>query len=446
MGGRCLIGEAFAMKRFLLSPVSGRTARQYLFALMSAPLGLMGFVYVLVTMAVGGALSFTFVGLPLIATAIFLAKKYGRFQRGAARLLLDVDIEEPHPNVRWQTAHGLLAKLGAALGDLAAWRSQAYLLVRAPLGIAYLMTLGIGLVEGMVIAAYPIWWSLFDPKDIDSHGVKHHAAMQIGDGFYIETWPRALMVTAIGLVWVYAAVWLLKFWLWLDSLLMTALLGPTSSERRVEELTVSRAHAVDDSAVRLRQIERDLHDGAQAQLVALAMQLGEAKENLDATGGGADLDLIETRALIDTAHRNAKQAINELRDLARGIHPAALDNGLRDALGTLAARSAMPVTVNVALGERPDRAIETIAYFCAAELLTNAAKHGAPSRAALSVVQEDGKLMLTVEDDGRGGAQIGYGGGLAGLLDRVRTVDGSLAMDSPVGGPTLVIVKLPMHV
>jgi signal transduction histidine kinase len=441
-----MIGEAFPMKRFLLSPVSGRTARQYLYALVCSPLGIAGFVYVVVTLAVGGALSFTFIGLPLIAAAIFLAKKFGGVQRGLARKLLGLDIEAPHPNTRWQNAHGLLAKLGAALGDLAAWRSQAYLLVRAPLGVAYIMTLGLGLAEGLVIAAYPIWWSLFDPQDKDSHGHYHHAAMQIGDGFYIETWPRALLVAAIGIVWVFAAVWILKFWLWLDTLLMKALLGPTSSERRVEELTVSRAHAVDDSAARLRRIERDLHDGAQAQLVALAMQLGEAKENLDATGGGAELDLVETRALIDTAHRNAKQAINELRDLARGIHPAALDNGLRDALGTLAARSAMPVTVNVALGERPDRAIETIAYFCAAELLTNAAKHGAPTRAALSVVQEDGRLTLLVEDDGRGGAQVGYGGGLAGLLDRVGTVDGSLAVDSPQGGPTLVIVKLPMHV
>jgi signal transduction histidine kinase len=441
-----MIGEAFPMKRFLLSPVSGHTARQYLFALISAPLGIAGFVYVVVTLAVGGALSFTFVGLPLIATAIFLAKQYGGLQRAMARKLLDVDIEAPLPNARWKTAHGLLAKLGAALGDLAAWRSQAYLLVRFPLGVAYLMTLGLGVVEGMVMVAYPIWWSVFDVQNKDSHGVVHHSALQLGDGFYFDTWPRALLVTAAGVVWVFAGVWLLKFWIWLDTLLMRVLLGPTSSERRVEELTVSRAHAVDDSAARLRRIERDLHDGAQAQLVALAMQLGEAKENLDATGGGAELDLVETRALIDTAHRNAKQAINELRDLARGIHPAVLDNGLRDALGTLAARSAMPVTVNVALAERPDRAIETITYFCAAELLTNAAKHGAPTRAALAVVQEEGKLTLLVEDDGRGGARVGYGGGLAGLLDRVRTVEGSLDVDSPVGGPTRVVVKLPMHV
>jgi signal transduction histidine kinase len=440
-----MIGEAFPMKRFLLSPVSGRTARQYLYALVCAPLGIAGFVYAVVTLAVGGALSFTFVGLPLIATAIFLAKKFGGVQRGLARTLLGLDIEAPHRNTRWQNAHGLLAKLGAALGDLTAWRAQAYLLVRAPLGVAYIMTLGLGLVEGLGMVLYPLWWSLFHPTNTDNHGVVHHSAVQIGD-FYFDTWPRAFLVTAMGVVFVYAGVWILKFWLWLDTLLMKSLLGPTRSEVRVEELTVSRAAAVDDSAARLRRIERDLHDGAQAQLVALAMQLGEAKENLDATGGGADLDLVETRALIDTAHRNAKQAINELRDLARGIHPAALDNGLRDALGTLAARSAMPVTVNVALAERPDRAIETIAYFCAAELLTNAAKHAAPSRAAMSVVQEDGRLMLTIEDDGRGGARVGYGGGLAGLLDRVRTVEGSLAVDSPQGGPTRVVVKLPMHV
>ena len=341
----------------------------------------------------------------------------------------------------------MLAKLGAALGDLSAWRAQAYLLVRTPLAVAYLFVLGSGIVEGVVTAAYPIWWWLADPKNPDRHGFTHHSGLQLGDAFYFDSWPRALLLTAVGLVWLSVAVWIMKALIWLDKVLMSALLGPTSGERRVEELTTSRAHAVDDSAAALRRIERDLHDGAQAQLVALAMQLGEAKENLDASGHGrGDLDLAETRTLIDNAHRNAKQAINELRDLARGIHPAALDNGLSDALGTLAARSAMPVTVSVALGERPSGAIETIAYFCAAELLTNAAKHAAPTRASLSVVQESGKLILTVEDDGRGGARVGYAGGLAGLFDRVRTVDGSLAMDSPLGGPTRVVVTLPMRV
>ncbi|NUR57637.1 MAG: sensor histidine kinase [Catenulispora sp.] len=435
------------MKHFLLSPVSARTGRQYLYALLSAPLGIAGFVYVVVTMSVGSALSFTFVGLPLIAGAIFLARQYAKFQRRLAGSLLGAEIETPPPNHRRAAAHGVLAKLGAALGDLPAWRAQAYLLVRFPLAIAYILTLGLGVVEGIVMTLYPLWWSTLDPNNKDSKGVVHHSGLQLGDSFYFDTWPKAFLVTLAGLVWVTAAVWILKALIWLDTVLMTALLGPTRGERRVEELTVSRAHAVDDSAAALRRIERDLHDGAQAQLVALAMQLGEAKENLDATGPGAtNLDLAETRALIDNAHRNAKQAINELRDLARGIHPAALDNGLGDALGTLAARSAMPVTVSVALGERPSGAIETIAYFCAAELLTNAAKHAAPTRAALTVVQESGKLVLTVEDDGRGGARVGYAGGLAGLYDRVRTVDGSLAVDSPVGGPTRIVVTLPMRV
>ncbi|MBW8802281.1 MAG: sensor domain-containing protein [Catenulisporales bacterium] len=435
------------MKQFLLSPVSARTARQYLYALVSAPLGLAGFVYAVTTLAVGGALSFTFIGLPLIALAIFVARRYARFHRKLANALLDAEIDAPGPNQRWAASRGVFGKLGAALSDQPAWRSQAYLLVHFPLAVAYMVTLAVGVLEGLMVVTYPIWWSIFDPENVDSHGVTHHSGLQLGDGFYFDTWPRALILTAVGVVWVFAGVWFLKALLWFDTVLMRALLGPTRSERRVEELTVSRAHAVDDSAAALRRIERDLHDGAQAQLVALAMQLGEAKENLDVSEQrGAALDLAETRALIDNAHRNAKQAINELRDLARGIHPPALDNGLGDALGTLAARSAIPVTVNVSLGERPSRAIETIAYFCAAELLTNAAKHAAPTRVALSVAQEAEKLVLMVEDDGQGGARIGFAGGLAGLHDRVRTVDGSLSVDSPEGGPTRVVVTLPMRV
>ncbi|NUR26279.1 MAG: sensor domain-containing protein, partial [Catenulispora sp.] len=211
------------MKRFLLSPVSARTGRQYLYALVSAPLGLAGFVFVVVTMAVGGALSFTFVGLPLIATAIFLARQYARFQRGLALRLLAVEIDTPPPNQRWATAHGVLAKLGAALGDLPSWRSQAYLLVRFPLAIAYLFTLGLGVVEGVIMTLYPLWWWIFDPNNKDGKGVVHHSGLQLGDGFYFDSWPRAFLVTLAGMVWVTAAVWILKGLLWLDTVLMTAL-------------------------------------------------------------------------------------------------------------------------------------------------------------------------------------------------------------------------------
>ena len=223
------------------------------------------------------------------------------------------------------------------------------------------------------------------------------------------------------------------------------------SVHRVRELEQSRAHVVDDSAARLRRIERDLHDGAQAQMVAVAMKLGLAREKLGGTisgtsfAGTAQADLERVLELVDAAHRGAKNAITELRDLARGIHPPALDHGLGAALATLAARSEVPVELVVDLPERPSAAIETIAYFCAAELLTNVAKHSGARHATLEVVHVPGLLRMRVSDDGRGAARLEERGGLAGLADRVRTVDGRLQISSPPGGPTLVVVELPSH-
>jgi len=216
------------------------------------------------------------------------------------------------------------------------------------------------------------------------------------------------------------------------------------SVRRVRELEQSRASVVDDSAARLRQIERDLHDGAQAQMVAVAMKLGLAREKLSgAVDGAAPADLERVLELVDAAHRSAKQAITELRDLARGIHPAVLDHGLGAAFRTLAARSEVPVELAVDLPVRPSAAIETIAYFCAAELLTNVAKHSGAQHATLEAVEEAGVLRVRVSDDGSGGARREERGGLAGLADRVRTVDGKLQVSSPPDGPTVVTVELP---
>jgi signal transduction histidine kinase len=216
--------------------------------------------------------------------------------------------------------------------------------------------------------------------------------------------------------------------------------------RRVRELERSRAHLVDDSAARLRGIERDLHDGAQAQMVAVAMKLGLAREKL---GGLVDqtaqADLERVLELVVAAHRGAKEAITELRDLARGIHPPVLDQGLGAALTTLAAHSDLPVELVVDLPERPSAAIETIAYFCAAELLTNVAKHSAARHATLEAVHVPGLLRMRVSDDGCGGARIEARGGLAGLAERVGTVDGRLQVASPPGGPTVVAVELPSH-
>ena len=223
------------------------------------------------------------------------------------------------------------------------------------------------------------------------------------------------------------------------------------SIRRVRELEQSRAHVVDDSAARLRRIERDLHDGAQAQMVAVAMKLGLAKEKLGGTiagttvAGTAQADLERVLELVDAAHRGAKEAITELRDLARGIHPPVLDRGLGAALATLAARSDPPVELVVDLPERPSAAIETIAYFCAAELLTNVAKHSGARHATMEAVHVPGLLRMRVSDDGTGGARLEARGGLAGLAGRVRTVDGRLQISSPPGGPTVIAVELPSH-
>jgi len=218
------------------------------------------------------------------------------------------------------------------------------------------------------------------------------------------------------------------------------------SVQRVRELEQSRALAVDDAAARLRRIEQDLHDGAQAQMVAVVMKLGLAREHLaSAVAKSGQTDLKRTFELVDAAHRGAMEAITELRDLARGIHPPALDEGLGAALAALAARSDVPVELVIDLPERPSAAIETIAYFCVAELLTNVAKHSAARHVTLEALHQPGLVTMRVSDDGTGGARIEADGGLAGLAERVKTVDGRLQVRSPTGGPTVVAVELPSH-
>jgi signal transduction histidine kinase len=216
---------------------------------------------------------------------------------------------------------------------------------------------------------------------------------------------------------------------------------------RVRELQRSRALVVDDAAARLRRIEQDLHDGAQAQMVAVVMKLALARDHLSAPAArieGADLDRV--LGLVVAAHSGGMEAITELRDLARGIHPPALGEGLGAALAGLAERSDLPVELVVHMPQRPSPAIETIAYFCAAELLTNAAKHSGAQRAHVEVSHQPGQVRLRVSDDGTGGARLQPGGGLAGLAERVKNVDGRLQVESPAEGPTVVTVELPSHV
>jgi signal transduction histidine kinase len=315
--------------------------------------------------------------------------------------------------------------LEAAARDKPAWRARAYLLLKLPLSVFSLVPWG----GALSLVGDLIWQA--------TRGQQFQSPLSATALTYL-----ALAAAAA----VLAAPWLTSALLAADRTLMRSLLGPSSMAERVKDLELTRAHVVDDAAARLRSIERDLHDGAQAQLVGLAMKLGLAKEKLGgapSTIDGADLD--RAVELVDAAHRSAIEAITELRVLARGIHPPVLDGGLADALTTLASRSAVPVELITDIGERPSAAIETIAYFCAAELLANVAKHSGARHVTLEAVHVPGLLRLRVCDDGRGGARPDAGGGLSGLADRIRAVDGRMEMSSPPGGPTVVTIELPSH-
>ncbi|MET0414849.1 MAG: histidine kinase [Actinoplanes sp.] len=332
-------------------------------------------------------------------------------------------------------------QVDSLVADGSGWRAVSYALLKVPLAIPQ----GYGAfcyIFGVVNLSYPVWWPLFR---------NHPPGTTLGPVWALtpfgtlgtRTFAGTLLIAAAGLAMLLVAPWLMRAGTTLDIAAMRRLLGPGRLAERVRELQVSRAHAIDDAATMMRRLERDLHDGAQIRLATLAMNLGMATEKLGVDGPPPDL--AQARELVALAHRGAKDALADLRDLVRGIHPPVLDNGLRDALATLASSSAIPVTVHVELPERPAPAIETIAYFCAAELLANAAKHSRAGRIQLGVLLVGERLTLTVSDDGAGGADPD-GAGLSGLTRRIAVVDGTMRVHSPAGGPTRVEIELPTQV
>jgi signal transduction histidine kinase len=225
----------------------------------------------------------------------------------------------------------------------------------------------------------------------------------------------------------------------LDLSIARTLLGPSRQElgQRIETLTESRAGVIDAADAERRRIERDLHDGAQQRLVSLAMNLGLARATLS--------DLPDpAREAIERAHEESKQALKELRDLVRGLHPAVLnDQGLDAALSGVAARAPIPVRLRVDIERRTTPTIEAVAFFIVSEALTNIAKHAAATKAEVTVRRKGDRLHILVHDDGCGGATLGGGTGLRGLGQRIDSVDGTLRLRSPLGGPTTIEVDLP---
>jgi signal transduction histidine kinase len=318
--------------------------------------------------------------------------------------------------------------MGARVIEPVAWRTRGYFALKLPLAAVGLAVIAACWLGGVFCLTFPAWRTLGLGSAFGNAG--------------LASLSGSFSLLPLGVALLLAGPWATHGLTETDRWLMRGLLGPISPAERIRVLEQSRARAVDDSAARLRGIERDLHDGTQAQLVALAMKLGLAREKLQ---DGGSIDLSRVTQLVDDAHRGALEAITDLRTLARGIHPPVLDNGLADALATLANRSAVPVELVTDVPERPSAAIETIAYFSAAELLANVARHSGARHATLEAVHVPGLLRVRVTDDGVGGARAVPGGGLRGLAERVRTVDGRIEVSSPHGGPTTVTVELPSH-
>ncbi|MCG8914921.1 sensor domain-containing protein [Actinokineospora sp. PR83] len=360
-------------------------ARAILYLIGLLPLGLTAFVVTVVLTAVGIGTVVVWVGVAVLVGAAVAARAFGNAHRAWAQALADVEL--PARPLLPQTDAGVLRQWRELLTDRRTWRDLAFVLVAFPVSV---FCFAVGVVS---IPLVPL-------------------------AFLVA--PRVA---------------------WLHARFAVAVLGPDRTAEqaaRADRLQASRARGVDAAEAERRRIERDLHDGAQQRLVAVAMGLGRAKGKFDADPDAA-------RALVEEAHADAKLAVAELRDLARGIYPAVLgDRGLDAALSSLAARSPVPVEVTVTVEPRPPAAVESTAYFIVGECLTNIAKHANARLVAVKVWRTAAdQVVVEVTDDGVGGATVRAGGGLAGLADRAATIDGVMTVVSPVGGPTVVRADLP---
>lgn len=428
------------LRAALRAPIEARTWKELAYLIAVCVLGGVAISYLFFGFGGGLYLSIFLVGIPVLALVLLGARLSGYVYRALCRDLLGTPVDAPPP---FQPPRGFFGFLRGAFTDRPSWRAVLFLLVQSVLGLmaGYVVLTVIAMTVFLAIS--PIPWAVFRPTNIDANGVERQSLMQFGE-FYIDTWPRVLGLAALGVLGCFALPWLVRGVCHVHRWLTVQLLGATPRDRQLVELRESRRAAVDDSAATLRRVERDLHDGTQARLVTIAMALGRAEERIAAGGDPSDL--------IADAHASSKDALTELRELVRGIHPPALELGLEPALETLAARCAIPVELRVHLPRRPNPAVEAIAYFSVAELLTNVVKHAHAERAWVSVMPDSLRtIAVIVRDNGVGGvlepaegAPVA-GSGLAGLAARARAVDGTLKVDSPPGGPTVVTMLLPVE-
>lgn len=413
----------------------GRTWGATLHLLLNLALGIAFFTAAVTMLSVSAGLLVTLLGIPLLVATVAMGRGIGAIERGRVRAL----VGEQLPVFRRPVADGGFFKRSARLiADGAGWRGLLYSIIALPWGIfTFTLTVVVWSVS-VSMATFPLSQA-FIPESSD--GGPYH----FGNDYVLHGWGRfgyATGVFVLGLVFLVAVPRIIRGIARADVWIIKTLLSPSPESlltQRVEELTVSRDASVEGAGVELRRIERDLHDGAQQRLVGLAMDLGLARERL---ARGEDPE--RAVELVTRAHDEAKLAISELRDLVRGIHPQVLtDRGLDAALSALAARSPVPVEIDVHLDRRPPASIEAAAYFVVAESLANIAKHSHANRASVRIGERNQTIQIEIYDDGVGGAVEHPGGGLSGLRDRIVAVEGRLRVSSPPGGPTLLAVELP---
>lgn len=395
--------------------------------LLDLLVGVLLFSYAVTMLSTSFGMAVTLVGLPLLAVTLASGRWIAAAERARVRTLLDTELPAwpPLPPVAswWQ-------RMLQQFKHEAGWKAMAYSVVMLPWGIITFTATVVLWSVAASLAAVPFaaWWlpgmdtGAFHPTGAG------RAAIYIGGGvlgwLLLAVLPQVMHALAVA-----------------DTALARALLAPSASaalQQRVSDLQESRDASTESATLELRRIERDLHDGAQQRLVSVAMNLGMAKDRLD------EIEDPRARELVAQAHDEAKQAIVELRELVRGIHPAVLtDRGLDPAVSALAARCPVPIAVHSDLARRLPATVEAAAYFVVAEALTNIAKHSQAGEGTVRLVDRGDTLVVEVHDDGVGGAAATEGSGLHGLADRVKAVDGRLRIASPEGGPTTLIVELP---
>jgi len=410
--------------------VSARTWLAFTHHVAGLAVGVVSFTVIVTGFAVGLCLTpVALIGLPVMGLAVRFATGLACAERSRFALFLDRPIPrwpaDPRRRYWWK-----IVATPSMMQTRATWGEISYGVLRLPVSlVAFTLTASLWAVgvSGLTAPLYA--------------GSLPGGALSV-DGHLLGGRGPLLVAVAVGLAALLAAPPATRGLAAADGALARWLLGPprgTQLAARVTELEVSRERVVDAAEAERRRIERDLHDGAQQRLVALAMELGRAKARF------AD-DVDAAAALVDQAHIEAKAALSELRALVRGVHPPVLtDRGLDAALSGLAVRCPVPVTVQVTVPLRPRPAVEAVAYFTVAEALTNIAKHARASHASVVLdggTRPGGALHIVVSDDGVGGADPA-GAGLAGLADRIAGVDGTLAVESPPGGPTIVSAVLP---